>query len=373
MSIKKPESVAVVGAGLAGLSCAAKLVESGCSVTVFDAADDVGGRIRTDKVDGFLLDRGFQIYLDAYPESSGLLELDDLKLQCFEPGAIIREGESSHTLMDVYRRPSSLFAAVFQSNFPLRSKLLIGKLRSYLKGKSIGQIWSIREVSTTEDYLRDFGFDNRMIELFFRNFYGGIFLERELQTDSRMFEFTFKMFAEGYACLPGRGMQSIPEQIASRLPDGTVRLNQKVEAIEDGVLSLKNQERFEADIIVLATDGNSANQLHPEIPIPEWRSTSNLYFTAPVSPLSKKLIALNGNTECLINHLCVITDIAPEYSEDNRSLISVSLKTFSNLPDEDLVPKVESELKDWFGDQVDQWSHLRTCLLYTSPSPRDRG
>ena len=93
--------VLIVGAGLAGLTCALRLHEAGIPVQVIEASDGVGGRVRTDEVEGFLLDRGFQVYLSAYPEAGKLLDLDALGLRPFSPGALVYDGEKLIRLMDV--------------------------------------------------------------------------------------------------------------------------------------------------------------------------------------------------------------------------------------------------------------------------------
>ncbi len=84
--------VIVVGAGLAGLTCAKALREGGAGVTAFEASDGVGGRVRTDEKDGFLLDRGVQAYFTAYPVARRHLDHARLDLRAFDPGAIIHRG-----------------------------------------------------------------------------------------------------------------------------------------------------------------------------------------------------------------------------------------------------------------------------------------
>ena len=180
---------------------------------------------------------------------------------------------------------------------------------------------------TTESYLRRAGFSPPMIDGFFRSFYGGIFLERELQTSSRMFEFTFKMFSQGSATLPSRGVGEIPRQLASRLPPGTIRLGAQVTEIQPGSITLESGEQFRGDAVVVATDATTAAGLVSAggIAGPVWRSVTCLYFAASRSPLGEPIIALNGTGSGLVNNVCVPSDLAPDYAPPGRALVSVSV------------------------------------------------
>lgn len=351
--------VLIVGAGMAGLSCAVHLHRAGIAVKVFEASDGVGGRVRTDIVDGFRLDRGFQVYLDAYEETGKLLDLPALDLQAFEPGALVYRGGKLHRLMDVFRRPGSALESLKAPVGSFWDKARVGWMRARILSSSLSEIAS-RPDCTTESYLRDRGFSERMIDSFFRSFYGGIFLERELQTSARMFEFTFKMFGRGSATLPSKGMGEIPAQLASRLAAGTIQLNSPVANVSAHHITLNTGERIRGSRVVIATDGSSAKQLFSSIttPEPRWRSVTNLYFAAERSPTNEAIICLNGSREGLVNNVCVLTDAAPEYAEDGRALVSVSVL---GLPDElELVSEVKAELVAWFGAGAHAWQHLRT-------------
>jgi phytoene dehydrogenase-like protein len=356
------ETVTVIGAGLAGLACAVRLHESGARVQILEASDQVGGRVRTDVVDGFLLDRGFQVYLDAYREAGQLLDLQALRLQRFEPGALVWKHGKLWPVMDVFRRPGCLLSSAAAPVGSLFDKLRVALLRRRLLGKPIDVIWQEPEQST-HDYLRACGFSERMIDDFFRSFYGGIFLEDGLDTSSRIFEFTFRMFAEGSATLPARGMQAIPTQLAARIPEGTIRLDCPVQGLEGTTALLEGGERVEADQLVVATDGDSARRLVPAMLVgqPElaWNSVSCIYFAAQAAPVSKPLIVLRGDRRGLVNNLCVPSLVAPGYAPAGQSLISVSvLGDHSGAAD--LAGQVVAELVDWFGEQVHGWRHLRT-------------
>jgi phytoene dehydrogenase-like protein len=202
-----------------------------------------------------------------------------------------------------------------------------------------------------------------MIDGFFRSFYGGIFLERELRTSSRMFEFTFKMFSQGSATLPAKGMEEIPRQLASCLPPGTVHLGARVTAIEPDSIILESGERVRGDAVVVATDATTAAGLITGSPSagPVWRSVTCLYFAAPCSPLCESIIALNGTGSGLVNNVCVPSDLSPDYAPPGQSLISVSI--LGCVETEKLESRVLAELEGWFGGTVRDWRHLRTYQI----------
>jgi phytoene dehydrogenase-like protein len=359
MNAEATKPVLIVGAGMAGLSCALKLHHAGQAVRLFEASDAVGGRVRTDVVDGFLLDRGFQVFLDAYPRSRQLLDIQALELKAFEPGALIYRDNHLHRLMDVFRRPASAWNSLTAPVGSFSDKLRVGWLRRKLLNSSFEAI-AAREDRSTESYLRDCGFSETIIDRFFRTFYGGIFLERDLHTSSRMFEFTFKLFGHGNATVPAKGMGEIPKQLASRLPHGSIKLNQSVQAVRQDSIILDSGECIQGRATVVATDGSTAHSLLPglERPAPEWRAVTNLYFAADRSPIREAILCLNGSGHGLINNVCVLSDAAPNYAPAGQSLLSVAVL---GLPDDfQLVEQIQTELSVWFGPDAHQWRHLRT-------------
>ena len=218
----------IVGAGLAGLSCAVRMEAAGAEVRLLEAEDAPGGRIRTDIVDGFRLDRGFQILLTGYPAATDTLDLKALRLRKFSSGALVRHHDQFHHFADPFR--DSLFAAIrlaFDSIITMKDKLLIAKLRSHVKKGTVADLFS-RDESTTREHLVAYGFSPAMIERFFEPFFSGIFLERELVTSSRFFEFLFRMFAFSDAAVPENGMEVIPRQLSVRLRAETLQLNTPV-------------------------------------------------------------------------------------------------------------------------------------------------
>lgn len=362
--------VAIVGAGLAGLSCARRLAQDGIKFVVLEASDAVGGRVRTDRVEGFLLDRGFQVFLDAYPEAADVLDYAALDLHAFEPGALVRIQQKLHPFVDPWRRPSQTFATLFSSLATISDKLLIASLRGRVTSGSWQELYDRPEMATI-DYLRNEGFSEQIIERFFRPFFGGVFLDNSLKTSSRMFEFVFRMFSVGNATLPGQGMQAIPAQLADRLPTGTLRLNAPVASVDDGGVTLGNGERIDAQAVVVATEEPVAARLLG-LPAPaDWCSTRCLYFAADKAPIEQPMLVLNGDPSGLINNLCVPSQVAASYAPAGSSLISVTVLGRPQLNESALIQSVREELIAWFGEEVRHWRHLRTYAIdYALPSRR---
>ena len=358
MSVSQ-EEIIIVGAGLSGLACALKLQEAGHEFLLLEASDGPGGRVRTDEVDGFLLDRGFQVYLDAYPTAGELLDLPQLNLHTFEPGAFVFKGKKLHRMMDVFRRPQYLLTSAFSPIGTLWDKVRVACLRYSLTRSSAQEIAKTPELPT-RDFLKKYGFSDGMIEDFFGSFYGGIFLERALRTSNRQFQFTFKMFAKGAATLPAGGIGQITKQLADRIPQARIRYQCSVSAIRENEISLTSGETLSAQKIILATPYHVTSTLLPDLKIPEfgWRAVTNLYFQAPHSPVQEPIIILNGENKGRVNNVAVLSDVCPTYAPSGQSLISVSL--LGLFEEENLPETVKKELQQWFGQQVTQWKHLRT-------------
>ncbi len=221
--------VLIVGAGLAGLCCARRLQSQGIRFQILEASDAVGGRIRTDYVEGFRLDRGFQVFLTSYPEARQSLDYQALRLRPFQPGALVRYGGRFHELSDPWRRPLASLGSLISPIGSLGDKLRVARLRARVLKGSIEDRFYDPEL-TTLGALQDDGFSASMIDRFFRPFLGGIFLDAELRTSSRMFQFVFRMVSLGSVCLPADGMEAIPRQLASALPPGSIRLGARVGA-----------------------------------------------------------------------------------------------------------------------------------------------
>jgi protoporphyrinogen oxidase len=191
----------IIGAGISGLIAAYELEQAGFSPILLESDKAVGGRVRTDYQDGYLMDRGFQVLLTAYPEAQRYLDYDALKLKKFDPGAIILKPGNLFTIHDPLRSPLKIVSMAFSSVGTFMDKIRIFKLTQSLKRKSVEEIFQ-EPSKTTLQFLRDYGFSEKIIENFFMPFFKGIFLENDLETSSRMFNFVFKMFSMGHAAVP---------------------------------------------------------------------------------------------------------------------------------------------------------------------------
>lgn len=357
--------VLIIGAGLAGLSCALELQKRGITFQILDAADAVGGRVRTDVVNGFRFDRGFQVMLTAYPEMRRILNYRELRLQHFEAGALVWYGGKWHHLADPRRVPNAIPRTIVSPIGSLRDKLTVAKTSLRLMGKAQEKIFAEPEKSTL-DALRDEGYSREMIDRFFRPFLGGIFLERELRTSSRKFEFVFRMFTEGFASLPAEGMQAIPEQMARQLPVDSIRLNARVASLEPGSVRLEDGEVVSARNIVVATDALSCSQLLPQVAPVAALSTQCLYFAAPSAPTERPILMLNGENEGPINNLTVLSNVARSYAPPNTALISVSVPGAVQFEERLLERAVRTQLDKWFGEQTRTWRMLRAYKVWNA-------
>jgi phytoene dehydrogenase-like protein len=354
--------VLIIGGGLAGLCCALRLHQSGLSFQVLEASDGVGGRVRTDKVEGFLLDRGFQVLLTAYPEARRVLDYDALNLQPFYPGALIRYKGRFHRFSDPWRHPIDGMLSLLSPIGSVSDKLKVRKLRQQVLTGSLQDLYH-RPETTTLQALKNLGFSESMIDCFFRPFIGGVFLDPNLGVSSRMFEFGFRMFSVGDTALPSRGMGAIPEQIAARLPVGTVRTGARVESIQQEGVTLQSGEQVKAQGVVVATEGPEAARLVGDKERPGSRSVTCLYYETDEPPVSEPLLILNGEGKGTINSLCSPSSVAPNYAPKRKSLVSVTIVGAPDQSDRQLETAVRARLTEWFGRKVSGWRYLRTYRI----------
>ena len=362
-------TITIIGAGISGLSAAIHLQRHGFAVKIIEASDRAGGRIKTDAVNGFLLDRGFQVLLTSYPEAKALLNYDSLNLKRFLPGATVLYEGGKFEIADPFRRPSALLATAFAPVGSLKDKANTFFLKQKLLNKSIDTIFE-QEQQSSYDQLRAYGFSQKMINRFFRPFFSGIFLENNLTTSNRMFDFVMKMFSDGDAAVPALGMEEIPKQLLAQLPSDCVQYNTTVKTIEGNTIITENGEKITADSILIATEANKLlAKYKPEISLAH-HSVTNVYFEAIEAPSHKAVVILNAsNTKEIVNNITVMSNVSSHYAPAGKVLISVSCNGIVDLTDEELAQKIKTELQPWFGTQVANWSHLKTYRVnYALPN-----
>lgn len=355
--------IVIVGAGLAGLACARVLAAAGRSFTLLEASDAVGGRVRTDSVDGFLLDRGFQFLLPAFPEARRVLDYENLDLRPLYRGVDVFVKDRFHRLADPLIHP--LTAA---KNFRDGFVTLRDKWTSLLMRKDV---FGLRRPPRTtddiesEDFLRDFGFSETMIDRFFRPFFGGIFLEKDLRTSASMLRFISAMLDRGGRAIPARGMQAIPDQLAVALPPGSLRLNASVSGVRVGEVTLGSGEVLAADHVIVATGEEAAQRLLPPgavpTPLPS-RSTTCLYFTATELPAGDPILSLDGDGRGPVNSVAVLSRVSPFYAPPGQHLICASI--IGAPSSTELEKVVRQQMGRWFGEaSVETWRCLRTYQI----------
>ncbi|MFN4242132.1 MAG: protoporphyrinogen/coproporphyrinogen oxidase [Tepidisphaerales bacterium] len=359
--------VAIVGAGVAGLTCARHLLARGVtSIALLDAADDVGGRVRTDSVDGpggtHRLDRGFQVYLPAYPEARGLLDHARLDLRPFVTGALCRTARTWARLADP--RAAGGSAAGLRTAWQLARCPVLTWADAL---RVLRHLWPLlggppatSVPGATRDWLRRCGFSDRMVRHFWRPFLAGVLLDPALSVPADFTRFTLAMFACGGAAVPALGMGEIPRQLAAGLPDRCVFLHTRVVDVEPGRLLTADGGYVNARCIVVATDADTTRRLLPGHDWPDMpRCTSCLYFAADHDPVGQPILLLDGDSAGPVNHAAVMTAVSPALAPPGKTLISVS--TFE-LPRDGwpaLARRVTAQLEGWFGPHVRRWTLLR--------------
>jgi len=365
-SVARPdEPVVVVGAGLAGLSCAVALHAAGIDVQVFEAGNGVGGRVRTDHVDGFTLDRGFQVALTAYPEMHRQLDMAALDLQAFDPGALVWRNGKGSVVGDPFRRPTTALSTVAAPIGSLLDKARIAQLRHRIRGVHPARLLQ-GDDATTRTALSEAGFSDTIIERFFRPLVGGIQLDPELTDSRRMFDIIFRMLADGDSAVPAAGMHAIPRQLADRLPTGSIHLDSPVTATTPTSVTVGDTS-IAASAVVVATEGPAAAELLALTPV-ESKSVGAVYFSAPEAPITDKLVVLDGSGRGPVLNVAVMSNVAPTYAPHGSHLVVAALPGHDGATIE---ADARSQLRGWWGPQVEAWEHVATYRI-AHGQPRQR-
>lgn len=366
-----PRPAVVVGAGLSGLAAARALGEAGVPVRVLESSDGVGGRVRSDVVDGFILDRGFQVFIEAYPEQRRLLDYGQLDLHRFLPGALVRLENAFHTVSDPFRAPFLAVKGLFSPVGTLADKLRVLSIRVEMLGRSPEEVLEKFKGDTTLEFLRKFGFSESMINAFFGPFYQGIFLSKLSEQSAAMFAYVFRMFAAEPASLPSQGIGRVSTLLRESLPSNvTVELQKRVTSLSGTTVAFRSldsgaEETISASCVIIATDGPAAVKLlSPKITTNASNGSICLYFqSASPPPLDMPLLALNGRgaDDGPVNNMFIPSVVCPAYAPAGKTLISTTIVGNAlSESDDDLERRVREQMTGWFGArEVARWSLLR--------------
>ncbi|WP_420450848.1 NAD(P)/FAD-dependent oxidoreductase [Ilumatobacter sp.] len=352
------DPVVVVGAGLAGLSCAVALRDAGVAVRVLEAADGVGGRVRSDRIDGFTLDRGFQVTLTAYPEMHRQFDLDALDLRAFDPGALVWRDSRGSTVSDPFRRPLTVASTVAAPIGGPFDKARIALLRARLRRVHPAQLLRGDDVTTAEA-LTEAGFSDTIVDRFFRALVGGIQLDPGLSDSRRAFDVIFRMLSDGDSAVPAAGMGAISDQLAARLPAGTVELGRRVASTSPSSVRTDDGHEIAACAVVVATEGPAAVDLLGLPPVAS-KAAGCVHFAADEAPSDTRCVILDGTGRGPVLNVAVMSNVAPSYAPPGRHLVTAALP---GAADGDLERIARTQLRGWWGGAVDRWEHLATYRI----------
>ena len=348
--------IIILGAGPAGLACALKCQQLGREYLLIEGSNRIGGRLGSLYQDGYIFDLGFQVYNSAYVSTNRLLDLDELNLKYFKPGAAVHYGNSFQIVSDPLRDISKVFSTIFSNITTVSDKLKILSLKNSLSNYNIEE--DKTDDITTLRFLKQYGFSEKMIDNFFIPFFSGIFHEKTLDTSSKFFKYVFSNFNNGLASLPEKGMQAIPEQLMSKIDIERVMMEKTAINIDDG-----NKVIFDdGDIIkgenIILTGESTA--LAEKIKY-EYNEVNTIYFTTENEIENGDYIHLYPEDD-LINNIAIPSSISSAYSNGHSHLISITILEY-DCSDLELIKKIRKRLSNYYGGEPGSYDFLRTFSI----------
>ena len=288
----------VVGAGLAGLSAVRELEKSGRSILLLEASDSVGGRVRSDYIDGFICDRGFQVINPKYPEvaKSGVLKNLDFKYISGQ----IRLGD--------YQRKVGYSLATFSSQFGSVGEKL--KLLSFVANPKVSNLRSFG------DYTKSFP---TLYERVLKPFLTGVFLSDPKNIAGDVAQEILRSFVKSLPGIPAGGVGQFSQRLAASVKN--LKLNERVEMITKGKV-VTTAGQYNAKYIVVATDPTTAAQLVAGSALPKMFESTTAYFATSDLPMDGKNLVISSNSK-LVNSI-VISQVSAKYAPVGQHLISAT-------------------------------------------------
>ena len=352
----KSHIVNIVGAGIAGLTCAHYLKMSSMNVCLYEASGNIGGRMQTEDFEGYKLDHGFHVLLTAYPEVKRIINYKELGLESFYTGSLVRYKDCFHLMSDPFRNPLDGVLSLANPIGTVLDKVNIGLLRMGLRSMS-----SYADSTTTADALDSFGFSASIKERFLAPFLRAIYLEPELSTSIRKFDEVFKNFANGEIAVPSMGISSIPKQLGSSLSGDELKLNTPVRNINRNIIELESGQKIESNNTVIAVEESNANNI---LGVTETNSSYKtevacLYFGVKKTNVPEAILILNGTGSGPVNNLSLMPR-GTEYAPEDFKLVVVSVVSHQFLDKNNLQQLVVDQLEQWYGIEVRNWRYLKT-------------
>jgi phytoene dehydrogenase-like protein len=352
--------VVIVGGGLAGLAAARRLDRAGIDWLLVEAADRIGGRVATDVVDGWRLDRGFQVLNTAYPRIPALVDIDALDMRYFTPGVLVRRAGALHRLENPLRDPLATPQTINSGVGTLVDRLKFAALATRCATFSPASLLDAPE-TTTQEALRRAGLSHRIIEEVLRPFLSGVFGERSLDTSSHVFAMVLRSFARGRIGVPAAGMAALPAAVAGPLPYPQLIVGARTLSIGPRMVVTDGGE-IRCRAIVVATDPVTAAELLPGLPAPDMHGLTTFYFGAAHAPLDEPTLVLDGDRREIIANTIVLSNAAPEYAPAGRSLIAASV-VGASAPSGASEQVIRVELARLYGAPADDWELLSVVTL----------
>ncbi|MFY1624411.1 NAD(P)/FAD-dependent oxidoreductase [Micromonospora sp. WMMD723] len=362
--------VVIVGGGLAGLAVARRLHRAGVPWRLLEAGDRIGGRVATDAVDGYLLDRGFQVLNTAYPRLGTLLDPGTLDLGWFTSGVLVRRGDRLDRLVHPVREPGGTPATVLAGVGSLADRLRFAALATGCATLPAHRLLGAPE-TTSETALRRAGLSDTIIEELIRPFLSGVLIDRELETSSHVLAMILRSFVRGRIGLPARGMAALPQAVAAPLPADLVTCDTPVTSVAPGRVRTPAGE-ITCRAVVVAADPTAATTLLPTLPRVRTHSYTTYYHSAPESPLDEPILLVDGDRRELVANTVVVSRAAPSYAPPGRHLVATSVVGPTAPPE----PTIRAELDRLYGRSTADWEHLTTVsvpeALPAAPPPQGR-
>ncbi|MFH8987255.1 NAD(P)/FAD-dependent oxidoreductase [Streptomyces sp. NPDC017940] len=408
--------VVIVGAGIAGLSAAHRLTRAGVTATVLEAAPYVGGRMSTEKVDGFRLDRIGQLLTTSYPELRHAPGLDALVLRPFAPGLLVHSEGRHHRAAEpggsksaggargaltaaralagaprsprvappwrpapgaAARRPAGTAprpSGPGSRTTPLGSALdqaRLGAALARIAAAPVPRLLARPELPAVRA-LTARGLPARTVAGFLRPLLSALLCDPDLTTSSRCADLALHAFARGRLCLPEGGADVLPELLAAALPPGTVRTGVRVTSVSANRVTTAEHGELSCAGVLLATDARAAAGLLPGLRVPSFHPVTVVHHEAPEPPLAEPALLLDADRRGPVAHTAVVSRVDPTRAPAGRTLVS---STVLGPPPEDLERRVSTHLAELYGTSTRSWEllavhHTREAVS-AMPPPHD--